>query len=56
MKKPTTITPGLVNEYLEFIELRLRKQVLEASELMIEEEVDQALGCRAWERTEERRG
>ena len=56
MKKPTTITPELVNEYREFIELRLRKRVLETIELVMEEEVDQVLGCRAWECSEERHG
>ena len=48
------MTPELVSEYLDFIELRLRKRALEAIELVMEEEVDQALGCRTWERTEER--
>ncbi len=56
MKKPTTITSGLVREYRGFIELRLRRRVPEAIELVMEEEVAQALGCPAWERTEERRG
>ncbi len=56
MKKPTTITSESVSEYREFIELRLRKRVLEAIEIVLDEEVDQALGCRAYERSEERRG
>ena len=56
MKKPTTITSESVSEYQEFIELRLRKRVLEAIEVVIDEELDQALGCRAYERSEERRG
>jgi len=56
MKKPTTITSDSVSEYREFVELRLRKRVLEAIEIVIDEEVDQALGCRAYERSEERRG
>ena len=56
MKKPTTITSESVSEYREFIELRLRKRVLEAIEVVIDEELDQALGCRAYERSEERRG
>jgi transposase-like protein len=56
MKKPTTITPESVSEYRDFVELRLRKRVLEAIEIVLDEEVDQALGCRAYERSEERRG
>ena len=56
MKKPTTITPESVREYRDFVELRLRKRVLEAIEIVLDEEVDQALGCRAYERSEERRG
>lgn len=56
MKKPTTITSESVSEYREFIELRLRKRVLEAIEVVLDEEVDQAIGCRAYERTEQRRG
>ncbi len=54
MKKPTTITSESVSEYREFIELRLRKRVPEAIEVVIDEELDQALGCRAYERSEER--
>ncbi len=34
----------------EFVQLRLRKRVLEAIEVVLEEEVDQALGCRSYER------
>ena len=56
MKKPTTISAESVSEYREFVELRLRKRVLEAIELVIEEELSQALGCGAYERSEERRG
>ena len=56
MKKPTTNTPESVSEYRDFVELRLRKRVLEAIEIVVDEEVDQALGCRAYERSEERRG
>ncbi len=56
MKKPTTITPESVSEYRDFVELRLRNRVLEAIEIVIDEEVDQALGCHAYERSEERRG
>ena len=56
MKKPTTITSESVSEYREFIELRLRNRVLEAIEIVIDEELDQALGCRAYERSEQRRG
>ena len=56
MKKPTTITPESVSEYREFVELCLRKRVLEAIEIVLDEELDQALGCRAYERSEERRG
>ena len=52
MRKPTTITPESVSEYREFIELRLRKRVLETIELVIEEELSQALGCGAYERSE----
>ena len=40
----------------EFVQLRLRKRVLEAIEVVLEEEVDQALGCRSYERAEDRRG
>ena len=47
MKKPTMITSESVSECREFIELRLRKGVLEAIEVVIDEELDQALGCRA---------
>ncbi len=56
MKKPTTITSESVSEYREFVQLRLRKQVLEAIGIVIDEELDQALGCGAYERSEERRG
>ena len=56
MKKPTTISKESVSEYLEFVQLRLRKRVLEAIEVVLEEEVDQALGCRSYERAEDRRG
>ena len=56
MRKPTTITPESVSEYREFVELRLRKRVLEVIELVMEEELDEALGCRSYERSEERRG
>ena len=56
MKKPTTISAESVSEYREFVELRLRKRVLEAIESVIEEELSQALGCGAYERSEERRG
>ena len=56
MRKPTTTTPESLSEYREFIELRLRKRVLEALEVMIDEELDHALGCRAYERSESRRG
>ena len=45
MKKPTTISKEPVSEYREFVQLRLRKRVLEAIEVVLEEEVDQALGC-----------
>ena len=53
MKKPTTISKESVSEYREFVQLRLRKRVLEAIEVVLEEEVDQALGCRSYERAEE---
>ena len=43
MKKPTTISKESVSEYREFVQLRLRKRVLEAIEVVLEEEVDQAL-------------
>ena len=56
MKKPTTISKESVSEYREFVRLRLRKRVLEAIEVVLEEEVDQALGCRSYERAEDRRG
>ena len=56
MKKPTTISAESVSEYREFVELRLRKRVLEAIESVIEEELSQALGCGVYERSEERRG
>ena len=56
MKKPTTISNDTVSEYRELVQLQLRKRVLEAIELVIEEEVEQALGCRAYERSGERRG
>ena len=49
MKKPTTISKESVSEYREFVQLRLRKRVLEAIEVVLEEEVDQALGCRSYE-------
>ena len=55
MKKPTTISKESVSEYREFVQLRLRKRVLEAIEVVLEEEVDQALGCRSYERAEDRR-
>ena len=56
MKKPTTISKKSVSEYREFVQLRLRKRVLEAIEVVLEEEVDQALGCRSYEPAEDRRG
>ena len=56
MKKPTTILKESVSEYREFVQLRLRKRVLEANEVVLEEEVDQALGCCSYERAEDRRG
>ena len=56
MKKPTTISKESVSEYREFVQLRLRKRVLEAIEVVLEDEVDQALGCRSYERAEDRRG
>ena len=43
MKKPTTISKESVSEYRKFVQLRLRKRVLEAIEVVLEEEVDQAL-------------
>ena len=56
MKKPTTISKESVSEYRECVQLRLRKRVLEAIEVVLEEEVDQALGCRSYKRAEDRRG
>ncbi len=56
MKKPTTILKESVSEYREFVQLRLRMRVLEAIEVVLEEEVDQALGCCSYERAEDRRG
>ena len=56
MKKPTTISKASVSEYREFVQLGLRKRVLEAIEVVLEEEVDQELGCRSYERAEDRRG
>ena len=50
MQKPTTISKESVSEYREFVQLRLRKRVLEAIEVVLEEEVDQALGCGSYER------
>ncbi len=37
MKKPTTISKESVSEYREFVQLRLRKRVLEAIEVVLEE-------------------
>ena len=45
MKKPTTISKESVSEYRESVQLRLRKRVLEAIEVVLKEEVNQALGC-----------
>ena len=45
MKKPTTISKESVSEYREFVQLRLRKRILEAIEVVLEEEVNQALVC-----------
>ena len=56
MKKPTTLSTESVSEYREFVQLQLRKRVLEAIEFVMEEEVEHALGCRAYERSGERRG
>ena len=56
MKKPTTISKESVSEYREFVQLRLRKRILEAIEVVLEEEVNQALGCGSYERAEDRRG
>ena len=59
MKKPTTILKESVSEYRGFVQLRLRKRVLEAIEVVLEEEVDQALekwpGCRLQRCTEHKR-
>ena len=55
MKKPTTILKESVSEYREFVQLRLRMRVLEAIEVVLEEEVEQsaqALGCCSYERAE----
>ncbi len=55
----TAIGPdGVIDESLrrEFVQLRLRKRVLEAIEVVLEEEVNQALGCCSYERAEDRRG
>ena len=41
MKKPTTICKESVSEYREYVELRSRKRVLGAIEVVLEEEVDQ---------------
>ena len=41
MKKPTTISKESVSAYREFVQLRLRKRVLEVIEVVLEEEV----GC-----------
>ena len=38
MKKPTTSTSESVSEYRGFVQLRLRKQVLEAIEIVLDEE------------------
>ena len=38
MKKPTTISKESVSEYREFVQLRLRKRVLETIEVVLEEE------------------
>ena len=56
MKKPTTLSTESVSEYREFVELKLRQRVLETIEIVIEEELSQALGCVAYERSEQRRG
>ena len=56
MKKPTTISKESVSEYRGFVQLRLRKRILEAIEVVLEEEVNQALGCGSYERAEDRRG
>ena len=40
MKKPTTILKESVSEYGEFVQLRLRMRVLEAIDVVLEEEVD----------------
>ena len=45
MKKPTTISKESVSEYREFVQLRLRKRILEAIEVVLEEEVNQARRC-----------
>ena len=44
MKKPTTILKESVSEYREFVQLRLRMRVLEAIEVVLEEEVAQRHG------------
>ena len=38
MKKPTTISKESVSEYREFVQLRLRKRILEAIEVVLEDE------------------
>ena len=56
VKKPTIKSKEMLSEYRDWVQHRLRARVVEAIELVMEEEVDLALGCRAYERVEVRRG
>lgn len=55
MQKLSTTDPQVV-EFRQEIENRLRQRVLEAIEDVLEEEVEEALGCRWYERGASRRG
>jgi len=51
-----TTTEADVVRFRQDIQSKLRARVLEAIETVIEEELDEALGCRSHERTDARRG
>ena len=55
MKKPT-ISNETLSDYREWVQRRVSKRVLQAIELAMAEELDEALGCRAYERVEGRQG
>ena len=55
MRKSTTVDADVVR-FRTDIQARLRRRVLEAIEIVLEEELTEALGSKRHERSDERRG